>query len=284
MRPFHLACSAVFVVMFVTTAQSLGQSSSPSPAATCAEPNRAAQAINAVVPDYPDAAAELHLKEKRAVVVVKTDATGAVIATWIAVSTGNEDLDNASLAAARRSTFRPAVANCVPVASAFAVNEVFSPLVSDSVEVARTPAAAVAPSPSFSAPPGWVAYTGRASEGWQLFSSWRSGRSAIRVEGSAAVGTIDDFHAQVEQTLLTRGASIVRDRAVLICNDKQPGWLFEYTLQSGSLGYIEIAAFQGDAEYLVTYGSYDHVHPSADVIASLTSLCMPALPPEPTPT
>jgi len=274
-RLFLLACLATFVVPLATTTRIVAQQSSPAPSATCPEPNRVAQTINAVEPDYPDAVAKLHLKEKTATVGVKTDAAGAVIAAWIELSSGNEDLDKAALAAVRQSTFRPALANCVPVASEFGVSEVFEPLNSDSVLVTRTPAAAAVPSPSFSAPRGWVAYTDSTSAGWQMFSSWRSGRSSIWVQGGASVETIDQFHEEAERDLMSRGASIVRDRAVLICNQTQTGWLFVYTMRGGTIGYAEVGAVTPDALYIVVYGSYDQVQPNQEVMASLTSLCIP---------
>ncbi|HTZ54756.1 MAG TPA: TonB family protein [Candidatus Acidoferrum sp.] len=272
-RAFLVGLTAL-VMPFAATTPIVAQESSASPMASCAEPNRVAQPIHATEPDYPDAAANLHLKKTSTMVGVKTDATGAVTAVWLLVSSGNDDLDKAALSAARRSTFRPALVNCAPAASAFSMLEEFEPE-SGTDSGVRTPAAAVAPSPSFSPPPGWTPYNARAGAGWQMFSSWRSGRSVILVEGGAAIETIDQFHQQEERTLMARGASIVTDRAVLICNQTQAGWLFVYTLRSGSVGYADIGAFQPNAMYLVTYGSYDEVHPSQSVMASLTSLCMP---------
>ncbi len=63
--------------------------------------------INAPVPDYPDLARKAGI-EGKAVVKMLVDIDGSVIEVQILKSSGNQMLDEAAIAAARRSKFTPA--------------------------------------------------------------------------------------------------------------------------------------------------------------------------------
>jgi TonB family protein len=52
-------------------------------------------------------------------VQVNLSATGAVLSATIAKSTGNAALDQAALLAAKQSTYKPEIKDCVPVAGAY---------------------------------------------------------------------------------------------------------------------------------------------------------------------
>ncbi|HTU69198.1 MAG TPA: TonB family protein [Candidatus Baltobacteraceae bacterium] len=267
--------AASMVLLLTAPAEIAAQQRSPVPGGSCAQPNRPAQVVTAVIPDYPDAVAQLHLKATTATVGVETDATGAVTSVWIAVSSGNDDLDHAALDAARKSKFAPALVNCIAVASSFGVQEDFVPESAVVPYTVMTPSAPVVRKPFFTPPRGWKPFTptGTPDPNWQFFASWYLARSSLFLEGGATTDTVDSFHQRVERDLIATGARIITDRAVLTCKGTQTGWLLVYTIRD--LGYAEITAFAPSAEYDVTYETYDRVPPSDDVMASLTSLCTP---------
>lgn len=87
----------------------------PPPTPSCANPNVAAHAIDAISPDTPQAA-----QEAGAIGTVQVEvslaASGAVTSVAVLRSAGFAPLDNAALRAARQSTYAPEVRDCRPVA------------------------------------------------------------------------------------------------------------------------------------------------------------------------
>jgi TonB family protein len=84
-------------------------------AVTCAQPYVPADAIRAVPPDMPVIAQQQGITG-RVVVLVGVDETGALTSAQVQASP-SKMLNAASLFAARRSTYRPAIVQCRPVAS-----------------------------------------------------------------------------------------------------------------------------------------------------------------------
>lgn len=84
----------------------------------CANPNADATTKKALEPDYPDVA-----RQNGAVgalqVKVCLDASGSVTDAVVMKSSGNAELDDSALTAAKGSSFSPEIANCVPVPSAY---------------------------------------------------------------------------------------------------------------------------------------------------------------------
>ena len=84
----------------------------------CAVPNTDVQTVHAAEPSYSDIA-----REQGAVgtpkVKVSPDASGNILDATIAKSAGNAALDASALAAARASTFAPAIVDCAPRAGSF---------------------------------------------------------------------------------------------------------------------------------------------------------------------
>ncbi len=92
-------------------------------AAACAEPNVEALVQNAVAPSLPHG-----FKASGTVIVAVTIApNGHATNTKVQRSSGNAEIDNAVVAAARSSTYSPKVANCTPVEGHYLFRADFRP-------------------------------------------------------------------------------------------------------------------------------------------------------------
>jgi TonB family protein len=85
---------------------------------SCNVPNVQASTAYAAVADRPDVANEMHLTGTT-LVQVDLDASGNLVGAEVAKSSGVGVLDRAAIAAARASTFRPAIQNCTPVPGSY---------------------------------------------------------------------------------------------------------------------------------------------------------------------
>lgn len=104
-----MICSFAFATCLI--AQS---TSSPSPA--CSNPNTNAIAVKPVPPDYPDSAVRLGLGPVTTLALVTVGIDGKPTDIRIYKSSGNADVDAATITAAQKSTYRPRVIDCKPVA------------------------------------------------------------------------------------------------------------------------------------------------------------------------
>ncbi len=102
-------------------APSAPPTASPQPSPAPEEPSRACPIVNSPVlittyvrPDYPDIA-RMQGATGTALVVVTVDEQGIVRVASVYKSSGNAALDNSALTAARRSSYQPAIANCLAV-------------------------------------------------------------------------------------------------------------------------------------------------------------------------
>lgn len=87
----------------------------PPPTPSCANPNVAARAVDAISPDTPQAAQEAGAIGS-VEIEVSLAASGAVTSVAVLRSAGFVPLDDAALRAARQSTYAPEVRDCRPVA------------------------------------------------------------------------------------------------------------------------------------------------------------------------
>ena len=78
-----------------------------------------AQTITALTPDVPDDAI---VRSGRTQVKVELSDTGAVLGVTVYSTSGDNALDRVALSAARRSTYRPELHNCVPIPGAYLFN------------------------------------------------------------------------------------------------------------------------------------------------------------------
>lgn len=83
-------------------------------AATCTRP---AWVLRPAVPVYPPSTRGAAARS--AIIAVRLSASGSVVGTKVAKSSGRGDLDAAATTAARASTYSPAVARCKPVAGTY---------------------------------------------------------------------------------------------------------------------------------------------------------------------
>jgi protein TonB len=85
----------------------------------CAQPN--ADAAVTENPQPADVPAEVRAQNTSGIALVKVqlDATGAIIGTTVAQSTGNSSLDLVAVGMARDAKYSPALKACKPVASAY---------------------------------------------------------------------------------------------------------------------------------------------------------------------
>jgi TonB family protein len=111
------AAAIVFSPLAATMAsaqQNVGQAAGPS----CAEPNLAASTVYAAEPETPAMATSMHLTGTT-LVQVDLDASGSIVGTLVAKSSGTPILDLAALRATRASTFRSQVQNCLAFAGSY---------------------------------------------------------------------------------------------------------------------------------------------------------------------
>ena len=103
---------ATFVLGALMVAAQPSASVSPAPTSTC---EQAAIPVHAVPPYYPDAARSRHLGNVSVRMLVRISATGAVTSVRVTQSSGDVDIDNAALDAARKSTYQPKIVACKAV-------------------------------------------------------------------------------------------------------------------------------------------------------------------------
>ncbi|MGA7747283.1 MAG: energy transducer TonB [Candidatus Aquilonibacter sp.] len=126
-RLFPLLCSAVFLMMLLTTEQTIAQSSLPSSAAACAEPNQSATIVKPVAPEYPMAERSAGLGTINVLVIVSVDASGSAVGAKVGRSSGFADFDEATMRAALASTYKPAIVNCAPASGTYPFRAQFRP-------------------------------------------------------------------------------------------------------------------------------------------------------------
>ena len=97
----------------------------PTETPSCADPNRDAVAANVVSPEYPSSPSGMG--GVTVLVAVTIDATGGVSEASVSQSSGNAAIDQAALRAARQSSYRPRLVNCVPSPGTYLFRAEFSP-------------------------------------------------------------------------------------------------------------------------------------------------------------
>lgn len=83
--------------------------------------------MEAVTPEYPDAAREKGLRATQVIVSASTDAVGRLVKLVVTKSGGDPSLDAASFNAARQSNYFPAVHHCLPSAGTYQFKVTFDP-------------------------------------------------------------------------------------------------------------------------------------------------------------
>lgn len=94
---------------------------------SCASPNRDADVVQSVTPDYPETARELGLGQVTVQVKVTVSPSGNLVGASIFQSSNNMSLDQAALSAARQSTYSPKVVNCKAVTGDYLLKVPFDP-------------------------------------------------------------------------------------------------------------------------------------------------------------
>lgn len=263
-----LAVAALSLIM-------LAQQSTPRTIESCAHPYTDATTVNAVSPDYPDAARKLHLGPKTVLVRVTIDPTGKLVNASISQSSGNIDIDRAALRAAMQSTYTPATANCKPIQGSYIFRTDFESEESDPI-----PKSPLVPIPSLSPPPGWkrtdLQFRTATS---QTFAEWTNGKRFLTLDGGMSTGTIAQMRGM--GTLVQRyGGSVSVNQAVKICGGTQDGWMLVYARTSPRGVTQDVAlvgTVRGRVAYWANYFTLMHAEPpDAQVLASMESLCAPA--------
>jgi periplasmic protein TonB len=88
------------------------------PKPSCAQPHADARIVHAIEPEYPDPARERGLTGTTQIEVTLAE-TGAVIDARVYAGSGSRILDDAALAAARRSTYSPEIDDCKNVGGSY---------------------------------------------------------------------------------------------------------------------------------------------------------------------
>ena len=105
-----------------------GSAGAPS-ASTVTDPcvDREVSIASGVAPDYPEPARKLNLGSLVVIVHLTVAANGTEKSASIVRSSGNRDVDFATLVAARKSTYAPAMRDCKPVTGVYNFRANFEP-------------------------------------------------------------------------------------------------------------------------------------------------------------
>jgi protein TonB len=112
------AAAVTFVPLAATTSVAGAQSLNPAAATSCSTPDSPATTAFGAEPVTPQLALLYNLTGTT-YVQVDIDANGALTDASIAKSSGTPILDQAAIAAAKASSFRPAIHDCSPVAGSY---------------------------------------------------------------------------------------------------------------------------------------------------------------------
>jgi TonB family protein len=252
------------LIALVSLASARAQTSPP--ARGCATADDSPQVLHAAQPSYPASALAEHLGEKMAYVVVTVDSTGKLVDAGILQTSGNAAMDISALAAARASTFAPAIVNCVPVKRKAAMRFVFA-APSEGAE-----------RPTFNPPAGWTEVEATESQNgpYHRLATWRRGADLLMVSGSDTTETFADL--KVAQTLTRGHAKILENKVVKICHGSQQAALAAFILSAPDprQGYwLTLIVPDHGTEYLVAfYSGVGHVADSA-VVDAMMSACVP---------
>jgi TonB family protein len=123
---FALAMPLFFVPLSANAAPSTGPSSRVAMTMGCDVPNVHATTTYAADPETPPIIAMMRLTGTTEV-QVDLDATGTIVGTAVAKSSGIPALDRVALRAAQNSVFRPEVDDCQPVGGSYLFIVDFSP-------------------------------------------------------------------------------------------------------------------------------------------------------------
>jgi TonB family protein len=242
----------------------------------CAEPNREVTVENAKAAEYPDSARRLGLGPVVVLVEVTVDTTGIVQDLAIYKSSGNAAIDSASLRAARGSTFKPKIVNCVATTGNYIFRVDFRP------EGGAPPSLAAAPfpAPTFAPPADWrvVSELPPQSANRWVYSAWQKGDAVLTLSGISVSNSLADIRSQTVSGLTSNGAKILRNEMVRACAGTADALLITYTRQERDKQNVFIA----DMYARSTRGIYQIVlyAPSAQTLdpaveAAMKSLCSP---------
>lgn len=126
-RLFLLLRVTVFAALYAMPLDAQAQQPSPVPSASCDRPYQSATVVKPVTPEYLASARGLDLRPVTVVMEVTVDASGKATRAVIRRSSGNADIDDSALRAARASTYASKVFDCVPVEGTYIFRAQFNP-------------------------------------------------------------------------------------------------------------------------------------------------------------
>jgi TonB family protein len=120
-RPVVLSLTSVAIVLALWPR-------SPTVRRACApNPNVEATVADAVKPEYPESARNRGFGRSTVEVEVSVGPVGSVLGTRVTKSSGNSLIDDATVRAARESTYSPKLVNCQPTQGSYLFRAVFQP-------------------------------------------------------------------------------------------------------------------------------------------------------------
>lgn len=216
----------------------------------CANPTHEVRVITQVQPQYSSGLVTIPV---RVLVRVDIGMDGKLEGAAILQSSGNARIDAAALDAARRSSYAPAVTDCMPAEKSAIVAFDF-----------QNPAA----EPSFQPPPNWGAPL-RPTVNSVVY---RHGTAVISVRMLPTAQTLDQLRIDDMRSLQQLHAKVtVTD--VTACRGI-PALLFSVSTSGvDQLTSAVFALIDGSAKYEATYVAAGAEPPAPEIIASLESLC-----------
>lgn len=217
------------------------------PAATCATPNVNAKVTHAAPAEYPQAAARRNLGPETVLVQVRVGPTGALEYATIYKSSGDADIDRASLDTARNSTYAPKIVDCVATAATYLFRMQFDP---NGTIVG-----------AFHAPAGW-----RASK--TVSYVWTKGDASISLGSYETT----DLAGTRTETLAALGSIVpALDEKIHVCDGKVDGWRLQFSRPGEALTTYAVFAVENGFLYSATYRGPNPV--PDEVAQSMLNLC-----------
>lgn len=195
-----------------------------------------------------------------AIVDVTVGISGKPTDFTVSKSSGYADIDQATLRAARWSTYSPKMVDCNPVVGTYPFRAEFFP--SETLKFVIAPA--------FLPPTGWERSASPTSPAsFKELGEWNWDGDFIGVMGAFTHVSLEQFVQDKTQQITGSDATVLASAPLSLCGGTVNGW--QITYQQGATHYREVIQVMDLRLYDAYY--YGPDAPSSMTIASLDSLC-----------
>ncbi len=189
--------------------------------AACTLPDRPPRVVHNRQPIAPDSPTLEKGTPLNVLLAVRIGADGRLESVRVAKSSGDADVDNAAIAAARGSTYAAARVDCRAIPQEVAMRYLFSGPVLQLNDATPVPDAASVAPPHLDVPAGWR-FRGTSSDD---VASWTRGSGTLAAFGLAERDSLTEIENERMLAVGALYARILEQRTVTVCGGSQ--WAFE---------------------------------------------------------